>query len=521
MPLVGAERCDAELLPAAGSGEPCADLTDGQGKCGGSDAWLWIIIFCDSGRSAEARTHHTTATDAIAAIPATIAAVIASLLAFMSKGIAQLDGSGLTFRVNNNLHTNHRPRNAPELSIKRAFQTGPVDHAAAGPHLGRMNTATSRLVLAKFDESRVRAAAEELRAELGAAPTLALAFVSTSYMDHLAEFQEIVAVHGHAATLCGCTGSGLIGTAREAEMTEGFSLLLLHLPEANIRAVPLAQSQVETADGDAFWREATGGTADAWLTLANPFRFDADTWLREWSTAFPGAPVLGGLAGGPRGDEDVTVFGPTIGDTSDAMALALDGVRLETVVSQGCRPIGEALPVTRADEHLLIELGSRPAYQVLEQAFNTLADADKRRARGNLFAGLAIDEYKEQFTRGDFLVRNILGADPATGAVVVGAHPRTGQTLQYQLRDAASADEELKSLLAPLAARQEKPTASLLFCCNGRGKHLFGTPDHDAQAVVNALGSAPSAGFFCNGEIGPVGGSNFLHGYTASIGLIY
>jgi small ligand-binding sensory domain FIST len=384
-----------------------------------------------------------------------------------------------------------------------------------------MNRAASRLVLHAFDELRVRAAAEELRAELGAAPTLALAFLSAGYTPHLAEFQEVVAVHGHAAVLCGCTGSGLIGTAREAEMTEGFSLLFLHLPEAKIRAVPLAQAQVETSQGDAFWHEAAVGHADAWLAFANPFRFDADTWLREWNTAFPGTRVLGGLASGPRGEEDVTVFGPTIGDTSDALAIAIDGVRLETVVSQGCRPIGEALPVTRADEHLLIELGSRPAYQVLEQAFNTLADADKQRARGNLFAGLAVDEYKEQFGRGDFLVRNILGADPATGAVVVGAHPRTGQTLQYQLRDAASADEELQSLLAPLAARQVKPVASLLFCCNGRGKHLFGTPDHDAKALVNALGAAPSAGFFCNGEIGPVGGSNFLHGYTASIGLIY
>ena len=384
-----------------------------------------------------------------------------------------------------------------------------------------MNRAASRLVLASYDEGRIRACAENMRAELGAPPTLALAFVSSSYVDHLAEFQEVVAVHGHAPMLVGCTGSGLIGTGREAETVEGFSLLFLHLPEANVRAVPLTQAQVESSDGDAFWRNASGGNAGAWLAFANPFRFDADTWLREWNSAFPGAPVLGGLANGPRGDEDVTVFGPSIGDTSDALVLALDGVRLETIVSQGCRPIGEALPVTRADEHLLIELGSRPAYQVLEQAFNTLADDDKQRARGNLFAGFAVDEYKELFGRGDFLIRNILGADPATGAVVVGAHPRTGQTLQYQLRDAASANEELKTLLAPLAARDEKPIASLLFCCNGRGKHLFGGPDHDAKAIAEKLGPHPSAGFFCNGEIGPVGGSNFLHGYTASIGLIY
>jgi small ligand-binding sensory domain FIST len=399
------------------------------------------------------------------------------------------------------------------------------DHLTQSPEASMfgasMTRAASRLVLHPFDEGRVRAAAEEMRAELGAAPTLALAFLSTGYSPHIAEFQEVVAVHGHTATLCGCTGSGLIGTSREAEATEGFTLLFLHVPQAKVRATPLSQAQVETATGDAFWRAAAGGPAQAWLALANPFRFDADTWLREWNSAFPSTPVLGGLASGPRGDEDVTVFGPTIGDTSDALLLALDGVRLETVVSQGCRPIGEALPVTRADEHLLLELGSRPAYEVLEQAFNTLADADKQRARGNLFAGLAVDEYKEQFGRGDFLVRNILGADPATGAVVVGAHPRTGQTLQYQLRDAASADEELKTLLTPLAAREDKPVASLLFCCNGRGKHLFGNPDHDAKLVSGHLGPLPSTGFFCNGEIGPVAGTNFLHGYTASIGLIY
>lgn len=384
-----------------------------------------------------------------------------------------------------------------------------------------MNRAVSRLVLHHFDEVRVRAVAEELRAELGGAPNLALAFLSAGYAPHLAEFQEVVAVHGHAAVLCGCTGSGLIGTGREAEMADGFSLLFLQLSGARVRAVPLSQADVETSTGDSFWRKKAGASAAAWLALANPFRFDADTWLREWNSAYPGAPVLGGLAGGPQGDDDVAVFGPSIGETSDALIVALDGVRLETVVSQGCRPIGEPLPVTRADEHLLIELGSRPAYQVLEQAFDTLADADKKRARGNIFAGLAVDEYKEQFGRGDFLIRNILGADPATGAVVVGAHPRSGQTMQYQLRDAASSDEELKSLLAPLAARKEKPIASLLFCCNGRGKNLFGAPDHDASAVAEQLGPLPSAGFFCNGEIGPVGGSNFLHGYTASIGLIY
>jgi len=384
-----------------------------------------------------------------------------------------------------------------------------------------MNRASSRLVLQKFDEGRVRATAEEMRGELGSPPTLALAFVSTDYVAHLTDFQEVVAVHGHAPMVVGCTGSGLVGTAREAEVATGFSLLFLHLPQARIRAIPLSQEQVESATEPTFWRETAGPCPAAWLALASPFTFDADTWLQKWNMAFPGTPVLGGLASGGQGDENVTVFGPHIGQTSEAIALALDGLTLKSVVSQGCRPIGEALPITRVDEHLLLELGSRPAYQILEQAFDTLGDADKVRARGNIFAGLAVDEYKEKFGRGDFLVRNIIGADPATGVVVVGASPRAGQTLQYQLRDAGSAADELNSLLKPLGTASPKPVASLLFCCNGRGRNLFGGPDHDARAVAANVGAVPSAGFFCNGEIGPVGGTNFLHSYTASVGLIY
>lgn len=364
----------------------------------------------------------------------------------------------------------------------------------------------------------MRATAEEMRAELGAPPTLALAFVTTDYSAHLADFQEVITVHGHTPLVVGCTGSGLIGTGREEESQSGFSLIFLHLPQAEVRAIPLWQSQMEEGKP---WREIGGPAARNWLAFANPFVFDSDTWLQGWSAAYGHVPCVGGLASGPRGEAGVTVFGPGIGQTPDALAVAIDGARIEAVVSQGCRPIGEALPITRVDEHLLLELGSRPAYEVLEQAFHSLHDAEKQRARGNLFAGLAIDEYKDAFGRGDFLVRNILGADPATGAVVVGAHPRAGQTVQYQLRDAESAGEDFRALLEPFARDAGKPAASLLFCCNGRGKQLFNRPDHDASILAEKIGNLPSSGFFCNGEIGPIGGRNFLHGYAALAALVY
>jgi small ligand-binding sensory domain FIST len=383
-----------------------------------------------------------------------------------------------------------------------------------------MTRAASRLVLHPFDEQRVRDTAAELRAEVGR-PSLALAFVTPDYLAHLADFQELVTIHGHVTQVVGCTGSGLIGTACEAEMASGFSLLFLTLDGPPPRVVSLTQSDLEASRGDAFWQGKAGDAVKSWLALANPFAFDTDTWLKEWTAALAGSTCFGALASGTGSPEEAAVFGPGPGEKPDAVIIGFPDTPVEAMVSQGCRPIGEALLVTNADEHLLLELGSRPAYEVLEQAFATLPDAEKQRARGNLFAGLAVDEYKHRLRRGDFLVRNILGADPASGVVVVGARPRPGQTLQYQIRDAASAHEELASLLTPASLRPDKPAASLLFCCIGRGKNLFGVPHHDAATLADHIGPLPSAGFFCNGEIGPVGGTSFLHSYSASIGLIY
>ncbi|MEX1118922.1 MAG: FIST C-terminal domain-containing protein, partial [Terrimicrobiaceae bacterium] len=188
--------------------------------------------------------------------------------------------------------------------------------------------------------------------------------------------------------------------------------------------------------------------------------------------------------------------------------------------SQGCRPIGEPLTVTRAENNIVYSLGSRPAYEALESAFETLSEKEKATARGNLFAGLAGTEYVEEFRPGDFLVRNILGADPSSGAVVIGGIPRVGQTLQYQLRDATSADSDLTGVLKHTSAEWGRPVASLVFACTGRGKSLFGGSSHDTKAIQNHLGSHPSSGFFCNGEIGPIGGKNCIHSYSLTSALI-
>jgi len=204
------------------------------------------------------------------------------------------------------------------------------------------------------------------------------------------------------------------------------------------------------------------------------------------------------------------------------VAISVSGdVKLVSVISQGCTPIGDTWTLTRVEQNLIYQIGNRPAYEVLVETVNNLSPAEQRKARGNLFIGLVVNEYLEEFHRGDFLVRNLLDGNQRSGVLVVGALPRAGQTMQFQRRDAEAATEDMNELLA--RAKRELAGATVyggcLCSCNGRGRHLFGTPNHDAQTVQQELGPLGLAGFFCNGEIGPVGQKNFLHGYTASLAL--
>jgi small ligand-binding sensory domain FIST len=195
---------------------------------------------------------------------------------------------------------------------------------------------------------------------------------------------------------------------------------------------------------------------------------------------------------------------------------------VRSVVSQGCAPIGETWTITGATGNVLESIGMRPALDVLMDTFHALPPEMQDRASRNLLVGLAMNEYQDDFGRGDFLIRNIMGIDRDSGVIAIGALPRVGQTIQFQIRDPTAAGEDLHALLAK--ARDElgdqRPVGALLCCCNGRGAGLFGEPDHDVRVVSDLMGPLPVAGFFCNGEIGPVGGKNFLHGFTASMAFI-
>lgn len=377
-----------------------------------------------------------------------------------------------------------------------------------------------------FEEARLRVWAEELRAKLRAPRvSLGLVFMSPRFFPHAAETLEVLRVHAQVPLLVGCSSQSLIANAMEIEDDAGLVLALHHLPDATLRAVRFTQAQVEECSNPAFWHAETGvgpEAAHGWLVFADPFSLDAEAWLKQWNEAYAPQPILGGLASGNFADRTTQVY--LNGDVFEegGVALSVGGkVRLQGVISQGCTPIGETWTITQAERNIIGQIGNRPAYQRLVETFEQLPAPEQKQARGNLFVGLVINEYLEEFHRGDFLVRNLIGADPVSGALAVGALPRLGQTVQFQRRDAQAATEDMEAMLA--RAKRElgdrEVLGAVLCSCNGRGHRLFGEPNHDARMVQDRLGPVGLAGFFCNGELGPVGERNFLHGYTASLAL--
>jgi small ligand-binding sensory domain FIST len=384
------------------------------------------------------------------------------------------------------------------------------------------NRAASKICLGPYDEHRTIEAAREALVEIGGKVTCGFVFVTADYAPVLSDFLELLQLHAHIPTLAGCSGSGLIGTASEEEQASGFSLLLLHLPSTRIHPVQLPSVGEDDRLSAETVRTLAGRDAaksQGWIVVGNPFTVAVEPWLDAWNAAFPGVPAIGGLAsGGRRGDTAFVYHERELVEGGMAIGFS-GGVRLATLVSQGCRPVGEPFTITGAEGHLVTSLGSRPAFAALDATFGSLPAQDKALAQGNLFVGLAMSEYLEEFKTGDFLIRNLIGGSPETGVLAVGALPRVGQTLQFQLRDRSSADQEMRHLGDLLRHEGVAPFASLVFTCTGRGRHLFGEKNHDARVLEELFGPHPSAGFFCNGEIGPVGGRNFVHGYSASVAL--
>lgn len=370
-------------------------------------------------------------------------------------------------------------------------------------------------------EAAAMEAASKLQAQLrGRSIDLACLFFSSHHAERADRLAAIVTDLLRPRQLLGCSGEGVIAGAEELETAPAITLWAAVLPDVALH--PLHSSYSPTQDQFHLTGWPAPGVDDAsFLLLADPFTTPIQDILGVLEDRYPGTQAIGGLAGGgPDAGMNRLVLNDQILD-SGLVGVRLSGaVDIRPVISQGCRLIGERFVVTKAERNLIHELGGEPALGRLQTVFESLPEQDRPRANRAVHLGIVIDEHRDRFERGDFLIRNLLGADQTTGAVAVGEVVQEGQTVQFHLRDAASASEDFTSLLeADHARHRHPPLGALLFSCCGRGQGLFGAPNHDAGTALARLGSIPLAGFFAQGEIGPVGGRNFLHGYTASLAL--
>jgi len=361
-------------------------------------------------------------------------------------------------------------------------------------------------------------AAREARVALdGASVDLAFLFVSA---EHYADVEEAVdAVERELAPghLLGCVAQGVVGRDRELEDGPGVSVWAASLPEAQIETFHSVAFDSDDGVAVSGFPELDG--ADLVAFLVDPFTFPAAGFLTKLNEEEDAAPLVGGLAAGGGEPDTQALFLDGEILREGAVGAVLRGVPVRTVVSQGCEPVGRDSVITSAEGNVVFELAGEPALERLKGDLGTLTPGQERSAaRAGVLAGLVIDENRSEYRRGDYLMRGLMGVDEETGALAVGEAVRVGQTLRFHVRDAESADDDLRENLAA-ALNGGRAAGALLFTCNGRGTNMFAEHDHDARAVGELLGEDALAGFFCAGEIGPVGGKPFLHGFTATLAV--
>jgi small ligand-binding sensory domain FIST len=353
---------------------------------------------------------------------------------------------------------------------------------------------------------------------IGDRPDFATVFVTPPHAGALEDIMRTVEEVLHPLVSLGCAAESVLGPHREVEQDAAITLFAGHVGPL----VPLSLDAVPSESGDGLvlhgWPRPVPFEPEVLVLVGDPYSFPAEAFLNWVDANHPGLRVVGGMASAARGPGgNRLALGTELRTTGAVGALLGPGAEVATLVSQGCRPFGEPLAVTRAEHNFLYELAGRPALeQVVAQARDSLSEEEVVLLEtGGLHLGRVIDEHKAHFGRGDFLVRNVMGADRSSGAIAVGEAMAVGTTVQFHLRDAATADEDLHALVGARRA-----DAALVFTCNGRGTRLFGAPHHDVRVLTEHLGPVPMAGFFAAGELGPVGGRNFVHGFTASVVLL-
>ena len=376
-------------------------------------------------------------------------------------------------------------------------------------------------------EVAIEKCARQVREELGGdAPDLAIVFVSAHHSAEYDWVPELVKRHLGPTPVFGCSAGGVIGGGREIEQRPGFSLTIASLPGVKIGRFHLEGDDLPDLDASpASWEKALAVSAvDAphFLLLADPFTFPAPNLLLGMDYAFPRSAKIGGLASGGQGHGGNALYLDDKTYASGAVGLGLWGdIHVDTIVAQGCRPIGKPMYITDCRDNILQALDGEPAMKVLQELFDSSDERDQGLMRSSLFLGIAMDEFQDNPEQGDFLIRNLIGTDSQSGAIAIGETLQEGHLAQFHLRDAMTSRDDLMAVLTRYVDDSHSSPAhgALLFSCLGRGEHLYGRPNHDTDLFQERVGTIPMGGFFCNGEIGPVGGTTFLHGFTSSFGL--
>ncbi|BAY15933.1 hypothetical protein NIES21_17540 [Anabaenopsis circularis NIES-21] len=380
-------------------------------------------------------------------------------------------------------------------------------------------------------EAAVTEVVQKTTSLLTAQADLGLVFISSAFASEYSRLLPLLAEKISVPVMIGCSGGGVIGTTtdgqtQEIEAEAALSLTLAHLPGVSLQVSHILAEELPDLDSspDA-WVNLIGVQPSAtpqFILLSSSFSSGINELLQGLDFAYPGSVIVGGQASGGMGGRQALFCNDRL-YREGTVALALTGnIVLETIVAQGCRPIGQPMQVTKAERNIILELDEQVPLVVLRDLINSLSDQERTLAQHSLFVGVAMDEFKLSLQQGDFLIRSILGVDPAGGAIAIGDRVRPGQRLQFHLRDAEASAEDLEFLLEKYhnqEASSSSAIAALMFSCIGRGEGLYGKPNFDSSLFRRYFQNIPIGGFFCGGEIGPVGGNTFLHGYTSVFGI--
>lgn len=376
-------------------------------------------------------------------------------------------------------------------------------------------------------EDAAIAAARDIREQLQEnKPDLVIVFVSEHHRMGYERVSDVIFNELDPHILIGCSAGGVIGGGCEVEHRPGFSITAAVLPQVTL--TPFHFESMDLPDFAAkknAWEDLVGITARErphFILLPDPFTFDAEKLLRGLDKAFPNSTKVGGLASGGGAPGSNVLYLNKETHRSGLVGVALSGnIEVDTIVAQGCRPIGSPMFVTKFNENVIQELDGRAALDMLNELYEALDAKDRELFHHSLFLGIVMNEHQQNYIQGDFLIRNLIGMDEEKGSLSVGTLIKENLVVQFHLRDAETSSQDLEAVLKRYKdeSSRSRPLGSLLFSCLGRGTFLYGEADHDTNIFKQQLGNLPLGGFFCNGEIGPVHGQTFLHGYTSSFGI--